>query len=86
VNQFISGAQCQRVSLDQEMDSQIDCVRCKEGKERYDICQNSDAIIEEAEALQQAYQAKEDKQENRRCRLRLTLGSRIDIPSSCSVV
>jgi hypothetical protein len=45
------------------MDGRIDRVRCKEGKERCDVCQNSDAMIEEAEALQQAYQAEEDEQE-----------------------
>jgi hypothetical protein len=55
-------------------------------KECCDICRNSDAIMEEAEALRQAYQAEEDEQENGGCRPGLTLDSRINIPSSRSVV
>ena len=55
-------------------------------EEHCDICQNSDAIIEEAEALRQAYQAEEDEQENGGCRPGPTLDSRINIPSSRSVV
>ena len=51
VDQFISGAQCRRVDLDREIDSRVDRARCEEGEERCDICQDSNAIIEEAEAL-----------------------------------
>ena len=86
VDQFISSAQCRRVDLDREMDGRVDRTRCEEGEERCDVCQNSDAIMEEAEALQQAYQAEEDEQENRRCRLEQTLDSGINIPSSQLVI
>jgi hypothetical protein len=55
VDWFISKAHCRRIDLDGEMDGRVDRVRCKEGEERCDICQNSDAMIEEAEALRQAY-------------------------------
>jgi hypothetical protein len=41
-------------------------------------------MMEEAEALQEAYQAKEDEEENRRCRPEPALDSGIDIPSSPS--
>jgi hypothetical protein len=64
------------------MDSRVDRTRCEEGEERCNVYQNSDAIMEEAEALRQAYQAEEDKQENRRCWLKQTLDSGINIPSS----
>jgi hypothetical protein len=52
VDRFISRAQCRRIDLDQEMDGQVDQVGCKEGEERCDIYQKSDAMMEEAEALQ----------------------------------
>jgi hypothetical protein len=68
------------------MDSWVDRTRCKEGEERCDVYQNSDAMMEEAEALRQAYQAEEDEQENRRCRLEQTLDSGINIPSSQLVI
>ena len=55
VDRFISGAQCRRIDLDGEMDGRVDRVRCDEGEERCDICQGSDAMMEEAEALRQAY-------------------------------
>ena len=60
--------------------------RWERAEERCDICRNSDAIMEEAEALRQAYQAEEDEQENGGCRPGPTLDSRINIPSSRSVV
>ncbi len=60
VEKFISGAGCRRVYLDQEMDGRTDRVRCEEGEERCDICQKDDAMLEEAEALQQAYIAEEE--------------------------
>jgi hypothetical protein len=81
VDRFISGVQCRRVDLDGEMDGRVDRIRCEEGEERCDICQGSDAMMEEAEALRQAYQAEEE-----RCGPEPTLDSGIDIPSSQSVV
>ena len=79
VDRFISGAQCRRVDLDREMDGRVDRARCEEGEERCDICQDSDAMMEEAEALRQAYQ------ESVRSRPEPTLDSGIDIPSSQSI-
>jgi len=38
VDRFISGAQCRRIDLDQEMDGRTDRVRCEEGEERCDVC------------------------------------------------
>ena len=64
------------------MDGWVDRIRCEEGEERCDICQGSDAMMEEAEALRQAYEAEEDEQENMWCRPERTLDSGIDIPSS----
>jgi hypothetical protein len=62
VDRFISGAQCRRIDLDQEMDGRVDRVGCKEGEERCNVYQKSNAIMEEAEALQQAYIAEQEKE------------------------
>ena len=61
------------------MDGRVDRARCEEGEERCDICRDSDAMMEEAEALRQAYQ------ESVRSRPEPTLDSGIDIPSSQSI-
>jgi Superfamily II DNA helicase len=61
VDRFISSEQCRRVDLDGEMDGRVDRIRCEEGEERCDICQGSDAMMEEVEALCQTYQVEEDK-------------------------
>jgi superfamily II DNA helicase RecQ len=62
VDRFISGAQCRRIVLDQEMDGRTDRVRCEEGEEHCDVCQKSDNIMEEAEELRQAYIAEQEKE------------------------
>jgi RecQ family ATP-dependent DNA helicase len=82
VDRFISGAQCRRIDLDREMDGRVDRLRCEDGEERCDICRKSDAMMEEAEALREAYQA----EQNKRYRSEQTFDSGIDIPSSQSVV
>jgi hypothetical protein len=56
VNQFISGEQCRRIYLDQEMDGRVDRVRCEDGEERCDVCQKDDEAMEEVEALRQEYE------------------------------
>jgi hypothetical protein len=83
IDRFISGAQCRRINLDQEMDGWVDRIRCKEGEERCDVCQKSDAMMEEAETLRQAYIAQQEKE---RYQQEPTLDSGIDIPSSQSVI
>jgi hypothetical protein len=83
VDRFISGAQCRRIDLDREMDSRIDRIQCKKGKEQCNICQKSDAMMEEAEALRQAYMTQQEKE---RYQQEPTLDSGIDIPSSQSVI
>jgi superfamily II DNA helicase RecQ len=55
VDQFISGEYCRRICLDQEMDGRIDRVRCEDGEERCDVCEKDDGVIEEVEALREAY-------------------------------
>ena len=83
VDRFISGAQCRRIDLDQEMDGRMDRIRCEEGEERCDVCRKSDAMMEEAETLRQAYMAQQEKE---RYQQEQTLDSGIDIPSSQSVI
>jgi RecQ family ATP-dependent DNA helicase len=83
VNRFISGAQCRRIDLDQEMDGRTDRARCEEGEERCDVCQKSDNMMEEAEALQQAYTAEQRKEGRQH---ETVLDSGIDIPSSQFIV
>jgi hypothetical protein len=83
VDRFISGAQCRRIDLDREMDGRVDRGGCEEGEERCDVCRKSDAMMEEAEALQQAYMAEQEKE---RCQQERALDSGIGIPSSQSVI
>jgi hypothetical protein len=83
VDRFISGAQCRRIDLDREMDGRVDRVGCEEGEERCDVCRKSDAMMEEAEALRQAYIAEQEKE---RCQQGQALDSGIDIPSSPPIV
>jgi RecQ family ATP-dependent DNA helicase len=76
VDRFISGTKCRRIYLDQEMDGRLDRVRCEDGEERCDVCQESDGMVERMEAQQQAYMREEQEKEAR-------LWDRgVDIPSS----
>jgi hypothetical protein len=59
VDRFISGEQCRRIHLDQEMDGQTDHSRCEDGEERCNVCQKDDEVVVEAEALRQAYAEEE---------------------------
>lgn len=45
MQQFIGGAKCRRVVLDEQMDGRTDRVRCKVGEERYDICQGGPSRV-----------------------------------------
>lgn len=78
VDRFISGAQCRRIHLDQELDGRTNRIRCEAGEERCDVCQKSDSMMEEAEALRQAYIAEQETERQQQ----ETLDSGIDIPSS----
>ena len=82
VDRFISGAQCRRIDLDQEIDGRTDRVRCEEGEERCDVCQKSDNMMEEAEALRQAYIAEQEEGRQHET----VLDSGIDMPSSQFVI
>lgn len=56
VERFVSGARCRRVYLDQEIDRRVNRVRCEEEEEeRCDMCQASDAMINDLEGQRQAY-------------------------------
>ncbi len=46
----MSSAGCQRVYLDREINGRIDQVRCEDEEERCNVCQASDAMINELEA------------------------------------
>jgi len=72
VDRFISREQCRRIYLDQEIDGRTDCIRCEEGEERCNVCQNDGEAAAEAEALQQAYITEQDRM----------LDSSINMPSS----
>lgn len=61
MDRFISSAKCQCIHLDQELDRRIDRVQYKDREEKCNVCLKDNQIIEEAEALQQAYIAKEDE-------------------------
>ena len=76
VERFVSGAKCRRIYLDHEMDGRIDRVRCEDGEERCDVCQASDAMMDELEAQRQAYIQREQEKQDR------LMDSAIDIPSS----
>ncbi|KFY68109.1 hypothetical protein V496_01286 [Pseudogymnoascus sp. VKM F-4515 (FW-2607)] len=94
VGRFISGARCRRVHLDQAMDNRFNRARCEEGKEVCDLCGKEDAIVGEADALQEAYnveqgQGEEEQGEGDRHeqskRQEPRLDSGIDIPSSSGI-
>jgi superfamily II DNA helicase RecQ len=80
VDKFISGSQCRRIHLDQEMDGRVDRVGCEDGEEKCDVCQKDDNTMQEAEALRQAYHA--EQEERVRYEQEWMLDSGIDIPSS----
>ncbi|KAK6599319.1 hypothetical protein H4I96_08523 [Botrytis cinerea] len=65
VERFVSGAACRRVYLDGEMDGRMDRVRCADEEERCDVCQASDAMMDELEAQQQAYIHREQEKQDR---------------------
>jgi hypothetical protein len=44
------------------MDGRVDRGGCKEGEEQCNVYRKSDAIIEEAEALQQVYIVEQEKE------------------------
>ena len=46
----MSRAACQWIYLDWEMDGRVDRVRCEDEEERYDVCRESDAMMDELEA------------------------------------
>jgi superfamily II DNA helicase RecQ len=96
VDRFISGTRCRRIHLDQAMDGQFDRVRCEEGEEVCDVCQKEDAMVAEANRLQQAYnvgrrrsgeeQVEEDRhKEQAKPQQDPRLDSGIDIPSSSRI-
>lgn len=76
VERFVSGAKCRRIYLDHEMDGRIDRVRCEGEEEHCDVCQASDAMMDELEAKRQAYIQDAKEKEER------TMDSAIDFPSS----
>jgi hypothetical protein len=51
----VSGAACRRVYLDREIDRRMDRVRCEDEKEHYNMCQASNAIIDDLEAQRRVY-------------------------------
>jgi superfamily II DNA helicase RecQ len=59
VDRFISGEKCRRIHLDQQLDGRLDRVQCEDREEKCDVCLKDSQIMEEAEALQQAYIAEE---------------------------
>ncbi len=76
VERFVSGAACRRVYLDREMDGRMDRVRCEDEEERCDVCQASDAMMDELEAQRQAYVQGEQEKQDR------LMDSAIDMPTS----
>jgi hypothetical protein len=76
VERFVSGARCRRIYLDQEMDGRVDRVRCEDGGERCNVCQASDAMMEDLEAKRKAYVQEVREKQDR------LMDSAIDIPSS----
>jgi superfamily II DNA/RNA helicase len=89
VGRFISGARCRRVHLDQAMDNRFNRARCEEGEEVCDLCSKEDAIVGEADALQEAYNVEQEQGEGDRHeqskRQEPRLDSGIDIPSSSGI-
>lgn len=59
MERFISGSKCRRIHLDQQMDGRMDRIRCEAGEERCDVCQQSDAMMEQLEQQRQAWTAQE---------------------------
>jgi RecQ family ATP-dependent DNA helicase len=76
VERFVSGAACRRVYLDQEMDGRMDRVRCEDEEERCDVCQESDAMMDELEAQRRACIQREQEKQDR------LMDSAIDMPTS----
>jgi len=76
VERFVSGAACRRVYLDREMDGRMDRVRCEDEEERCDMCQASDAMIDELEGQRQAYIQREQEKQDR------LMDSAIGMPTS----
>ncbi|KFY83115.1 hypothetical protein V498_08293, partial [Pseudogymnoascus sp. VKM F-4517 (FW-2822)] len=66
VGRFISSARCRRVHLDQAMDDRFNWARCEEGEEVCDLCGKEDAIVGEADVLQEAYNVKQGQGEEGR--------------------
>ncbi len=58
------------------MDRRVDQVRCKDRDECCDVCQVSDAMIDELEAQRQAHIQQEYEKQDR------SMDSAIDIPTS----
>ncbi len=50
IERFLSGSACWRMFLDAKMDGCKDRVKCEEGEERCDVCENDNAIMAELEA------------------------------------
>ena len=82
VDRFISGAQCRRIHLDQEMDGRVDRVRCEDGEEQCDVCKKDDEVEAVAEEMQQAYAEEEQEEEQGRYEHDQMLDSGINMPSS----
>lgn len=65
MERFLSGEKCRRIFLDAEMDGREDRVRCEEGEERCDVCENDDAMMAESEAQRVAYVREEQERRQR---------------------
>jgi RecQ family ATP-dependent DNA helicase len=76
VERFASGTACRRVYLDREMDGRMDRVRCEDEEERCDVCQASDAMMDDLEAQRRVYIQREQEKQDR------LMDSAIDIPTS----
>ena len=62
MDEFISGEQCRRIYLDQEIDGQFDYVKCEDGEEKCNVRWKDEQEIEEAEAMQDAYIVEQERQ------------------------
>ena len=62
VDEFISGERCWWIYLDQEMDGRFNYVQCEDGEEKCNVCQKDEQAIEEAETMQNAYIAEQERQ------------------------
>jgi RecQ family ATP-dependent DNA helicase len=81
MERFLSGSKCRRIFLDAEMDGREDRVRCEEGEERCDVCEEDDAMMAESEAQRVAY-VQEEQERQERERQDRWMDSGIDVPSS----